>query len=195
MSEACPSSLPPSGKVKILCLSSYYTHKNLGIIPEVAAEIEKCDPSLEFEFVLTLRSDCDGLAKILSSAASAGVSARIRNVGPVPVADGPALYKQCHISFLPSLLETFSANYPEAMAMACPIVTTNLPFARDVCGDAALYYEPEDAVSAAKTIVKLLGDAETWSHLVAEGKQVLRRLPSPQQKYEQYIGCLRSLQH
>lgn len=193
ISDQRPSSIPPLGKVKILCLSSYYAHKNLEIIPEIVTEIEKCDPSLDFEFVLTLGSGCDGLAGILSEAASAGVSDRIRNIGPVAVAEGPSLYRQCHISFLPSLLETFSANYPEAMAMACPIVTTNLPFARDVCGSAALYYEPEDAKSAARTIVKLVNDPETWSQLVAEGKRVLGTLPSPQDKYDQYVLCLRSL--
>jgi len=187
------SSLPAGSRVKILCLSSYYPHKNLEIIPHVAKQIQEIAPALDFEFIITLPPDRADLKKILSLANAIGVVGRINNVGPVPVANGPAIYKHCHISFLPSLLETFSANYPEAMAMACPIVTTDLPFARDVCGEAALYYEPEDAGSAAELIVRLLREPATWTRLVAEGKRVLRKLPTPHDKYVGYVACLNDL--
>lgn len=38
---------------------------------------------------------------------------------------------------MPSLLECFTATYPEAMRMERPIVTTDLAFAQGLCGEAA----------------------------------------------------------
>ncbi|MFK5892763.1 MAG: glycosyltransferase, partial [Pseudomonadota bacterium] len=135
--------------IRILCMSAYYSHKNLEIIPEIARYLYNQNNHYEFEFVLTLPKDSAGYLKILNKAKSLGVDKCICNIGPVLVNDGPAVYEGCHIVFLPSFLETFSANYPEAMAMNRPIVTCDLEHAHNACQDAALYFEPTSAKSAA----------------------------------------------
>ena len=43
---------------------------------------------------------------------------------------------------LPTLLESFSATYIEAMFHGKTILTSDLDFARDVCGEAAFYFDP-----------------------------------------------------
>ena len=48
---------PADKRVEILCLSAYYPHKNLEIIPDVALEISKLDPDLDFRFTVTLPED------------------------------------------------------------------------------------------------------------------------------------------
>lgn len=181
------------GTLNILCLSAYYKHKNLEIIPAVAKELQIRCPGRQVKFVLTLPAESSGLKKILSQAAALGVDDRIVNVGPVPVSRGPELYQTCHMLFLPSVLETFSANYPEAMAMGLPIVTTNLRFARDVCGAAGAYFEPMNARDAAHTIGRLCEDEGLWKSLVAEGKRILRLLPNQEMKYELYRNCIEDL--
>ncbi len=183
----------PAQKIRILCLSAYYPHKNLEIIPAVAKALHQVDPTLDFEFIVTLPSSSEGLISILKIADGMGVSHRIYNYGPMPVVDGPTLYRSCHIAFLPSLLETFSANYPEAMATGRPIITTDLDFARDACKQAALYYQPMCAVSAANAVLRLCSNEALWTVLVREGKRVLRELPTPQRKYQQYVQCILSL--
>ena len=64
----------------------------------------------------------------------------------------PKLYNQADAMFLPTLLETFSASYPEAMKMERPILTSDLDFAKDICGDAALYFNPLDSYDIANKI-------------------------------------------
>jgi glycosyltransferase involved in cell wall biosynthesis len=140
-------------KWRILTLSSYYKHKNLEIIPEVANAIRQLSYDLQFEFVITIEKNTNEEAKLLNRARVLGVSDIVNNIGPVAVHDGPALYRSCDIMFMPSLLETFSASYPEAMISCIPIVTTDLGFARDICGEAALYYSPLDSHDAAKNIL------------------------------------------
>lgn len=185
----------PDQKVRILCLSAYYPHKNLEIIPSVARVLQQVDPTLDFEFILTLPTRSEGWFKIASGAKKMGVSHRVCNHGPVPVADGPRLYQNSHIAFLPSVLETFSANYPEAMATGRPIVTTDLDFARDICKQAALYYQPMNAGSAAEAVLKLCRNQVLWDSLVQEGKRVLQGLPTPNTKYRQYVQCILDLQN
>jgi glycosyltransferase involved in cell wall biosynthesis len=57
---------------------------------------------------------------------------------------------------LPSVLESFSANYPEAMISGVPIITTDLPFAQEIFGRAALYFKPLNSADAAEKILRFL---------------------------------------
>jgi glycosyltransferase involved in cell wall biosynthesis len=187
------SRFPKHGeKVRLLCLSAYFPGKNLKILPEVAMHIRAINAQLDFEFVLTLPLDDSGLKQIIDKAKLLGVEEHICNIGTVRVSDGPDVYERCHISFLPSLLETFSANYPEAMAMKRPIVTTDLGFAHDACKDAALYYEPLNAKAAAEKILMLVNNPDLWAQLVDNGSKVLAELPTPEQRFERYIDIIKS---
>jgi len=121
------------------------------------------------------------------------VGDRIRNVGPVSVADGPSLYREANICFVPTIFETSTANYPEAMAMGLPIVTTDLDFAHDSCKDAAVYYRPKDAESAADAILSLLGDRQMWSRCIRVGRERLTQLPTQSEKYAVILGLLKQL--
>lgn len=185
----------PSGRrVRILSMSAYYESKNLESIPEVARELRKLRPDLSFEFVLTLPPDGAGAASIKRLARHHDVQAHVTNIGPVAVARAAEVYQGCDIVFLPSVLETFSANFPEAMAMGLPIVTTDFAFNRDICGDAALYYRSKDVRAAAAALSALLEDPVLWSKKVQIGKDVLATLPNPGSKLSAYISCLRALQ-
>ena len=173
----------PGQPVRLLSFAAPYRQKNQDLIPQVILELARLRPGLDFKFILTLPPDHYVGREVLGLARRLGVEDRIENLGPVPVARGPELYRSCDICFLPTLLETFSANYPEAMAMGLPIVTTDLGFAHDVCGDAAVYFRPRDARSAAEAIVRLLEDRALWERLVDRGKTVLSRFPTSEERY------------
>ncbi len=178
------------GLVRLLCFAAAYPQKRLEFLPRVAQQLQSRDRGLNFEFVITLPQDCELLQRVLGIADQLGVRSRIKNEGRIPVAEGPKLYDTCDICFMPTVLETFTATYPEAMAMGLPIVTTNLAFASDVCQDAALYFAPNDAAAAADQVVRLLRDEALWRTLIARGKMVLQGLPTPRQKYDAYLRML-----
>ena len=75
---------------------------------------------------------------------SQGLTDRILNLGPVDLEDLPNVYRASDALFLPTLLESFSGTYLEAMHYGLPILTTDLDFARNICRDAALYFDPEN---------------------------------------------------
>lgn len=177
-------------KLRVLCLSAYYKHKNIEIIPQIAKELKAIKPELNFEFVLTISESESGLNKIKLLSERLGVTNYINNIGPVSIADGPSIYKTAHISILPSVLETFSANYPEAMAMGLPILTTDFDFSRDICGDAALYFNANNAKEAAYKIIELIDNLDKRIELIQLGKKRLKECPVPENKYQMYLDIL-----
>ena len=81
-------------------------------------------------------------------------------------------------------MEVFSAVYPESLCTGVPLVTTDFRFSRDVCKDAAAYYEPCNARAAAQQIVRLAEDEQAWRALSARGREVFAELPDAAQKWE-----------
>ena len=166
------------GVYRFITVSSFYKHKNLEIIPAILQELQALGKS-NVEFVLTLKNT-DFRNHI-------GEHPNIINVGPVSPQECPSLYNECDALFLPTLAECFSASYPEAMIMSKPIITTNLGFAKSICNDAALYFEPKNAKSAAREIKKLIGDKELQKRLQDRGKDQLKTFDSSKERAEKYL--------
>jgi glycosyltransferase involved in cell wall biosynthesis len=180
-----------SENIRLLYLSAYYAHKNLEIIPHVAAVLSRRAPDRHFEFVLSLPEEA--ASKIRGLAREIGVEEFIVNMGHVLISEAVSLYQSCHICFMPSLLETFSANYPEAMATGRPLVATDLDFARAICGDAAVFFEPLSAEAAADAILDLLGNEALWYQKIENGRRVLADLPTPADRFALYVQTIRKM--
>lgn len=174
--------LPEFEGITMLSVSSTASHKNLKIMIPVSEYLEQKHPDFQFRFVLT----CEESAM--------PVPASIRHhflfVGNVDVTECPNLYEQADIMFMPTLMECFTATYPEAMRMDVPIVTTDLEFARGLCGDAACYYSAVDPEAAAEAIYKVATDKAYAQKLVAAGKEQLKRFDNYEQRAEKLIKIL-----
>ena len=158
-----------------LVLASHYPHKHLEFVPSVAEALAR-RTGRSFRFLLTIDPAGPGFAQIAADAGRRGVGERVGTVGPLRLPDCPGAYAACDALFLPTLLETFTASYPEAMQMERPIVTSDLPFARDICADAAAFYAPLDAGDAAARLAELLASEERRAALVAAGRRRLGQL-------------------
>ena len=162
--EQFPPKLPPrqEGITRCLTISAYYPHKNLGIIKKVVDVLE-AKGRKDIRFVVTLPQH------YYDQLFPAEYKDRIINVGFVPSKEGPSLYEECDIMFLPTLLECFSASYAEAMVMRKPIITSDMGFAHTVCKDAAIYFNPVDAEEIADKLIHLVDDKELQQKLIAKG--------------------------
>jgi glycosyltransferase involved in cell wall biosynthesis len=175
--------LPSKGQdeIWILTLSSYYKHKNFEIIPSIIEELEQKGYT-HVKFVLTLNETT--FEKIF-----AGMKTHhIMNIGTVRPEECPSLYSKCDYMFLPSLAECFSASYPEAMVMKKPIITTDLPFARSICDNAALFYKPMDGKSAADAIEQIMQDKDLRSRLIENGLQRLNHFDTAEERAGKILG-------
>lgn len=169
---------------RLLTLTSYYPHKDLERIPKIANILQERGIH-HVRFILTLKNE-DFEQKIEKHP-------YVVNVGPILPKDCPALYAACDAMLLPTLAECFSASYPEAMVMKKPIITTNLGFAKSICGDAALYFDAQNAKAAADKIVELMGNDALSRELIACGLEQLKTFDSTRQRAEKYLDLCKQV--
>ncbi len=170
--------------VTMLTVSSTAVHKNLGIMVPVSEYLERVHPDFRFRFVLTCNEAPFPLPEHLRK--------HFVFIGKVDVAECPNLYEQADIMFMPTLMECFTATYPEAMRMEVPIVTTYLEFARGLCGEAVCYYSVLDAEAAAEAIYKIATDEAYRQQLTAYGKEQLKKFDNYEQRAEKLVGDIGS---
>ena len=114
-------------------------------------------------------------------------------IGKVDISQCPSLYQQADIAFQPTLLECFTATYPDAMRMKVPILTTDLEFAHGLCQDSAVYYNPLDPEDAADKLYQLAIDNELQYKLVENGKNQLLKFDNSEQRADKLIRLCETL--
>lgn len=177
--------LEPFDGLTLLTISANYPHKNLAIIREVADYLVKHKPELQVRFVLTLTEEEFPVPEYLRR--------KICTIGRVSIEQCPTLYKQSDVMFLPTLLECFTASYAEAMQMGTPILTSDLSFARGLCGDSALYCDPLSVESIVESIEKLGRDRALREELASLGYESLKTFDTAQSRAKKYVDIIISM--
>lgn len=145
----------------VLFVSSLWPYKNCeGLIRAFAAakpelgdrQLVVVGPGRDLEYVSGLRA----------LAARLGVAEDILWVGGVPLEETVHFYRTADVFVYPSHNETFGLPILEAMASACPVVTSNVTAMPETAGDAALLADPRDSDSIADAIVKACGTEGDW---------------------------------
>ena len=173
-------------KFRLLVLNSYYPHKDLELVDRLI-DLMREEALTGFRFTMTLpKTDFE---KTISARNRSWVT----NSGQVSPEECPPLYRQADAMLMPSLLECFSANYVEAMAMRCPIVATDMGFARTICADAATYFEPMNALSALEKILELRTDKDLRQQLVHHGERQLSRFGTSRTRAASYLNICQRL--
>jgi len=164
---------------RFVTITANYPHKNLSIINSIIPLLIK--KKLNVKFYLTIPQDefkenFDNFKNHLI------------NLGPIKVEDCPVVYRDSDALFLPTLLESFTASYPEAMISRKPILTSDLDFSHDICGDAACYFNPLDPVDIVDKIEQIVLDKSFYDNLVSLGTSRVSTFSSAKVRIEQYIS-------
>tara|TARA_R110002033_G_scaffold39384_1_gene79109 strand:- start:287 stop:1393 length:1107 start_codon:yes stop_codon:yes gene_type:complete len=167
-----------SSNFKLITISAFYKHKNLEIINSVTKFLRKKSNN-KYQFFLTI--DKEAFENVF------GNNPDVINLGPQKAGDCPQLYAKYDALFLPTLLETFTASYPEAMKMNKPILTSNLDFAIDLCRDAAHYFNPKNASEIADKIIEVSENRNVYLQLIKNGKERLKSFETPKTRAEKYL--------
>jgi glycosyltransferase involved in cell wall biosynthesis len=160
---------------KVLHVSLYGDHKNLGTLfsalhalnarspgsycLQITAGIEDVESGPWFP---NLNSERDALRRLRGE----GVAA---DLGPQPYASLPELYAAADVFVFPSYTESFGQPLVEAMASGLPIVAADVPINREICGEAAVYFQPFEPESCATEIARVVSDANLASRLGRAG--------------------------
>lgn len=133
---------------KIGLVSRNYPHKNLNFFGEVAHAMKTLGYN-NVKFYLTLNnSDYDSLDDRTKES--------VHNVGPLKLGQCPTFYEKVDAILFPTLLECFSAVAIESLYLQKPLITNNLPFMRDVCGNSAFYMNNNNLKECVEIIENLI---------------------------------------
>ena len=101
-----------------------------------------------------------------------------------------SLFNNAGVFLSVSLYEGFGLPALEAMAMRCPVIVSDIPAHREVCGSAALYVNPHDIDDIKNKINKLLCDNDLRKKLILSGEENIKKFDwfNSAQKILNYIN-------
>ncbi len=71
-----------------------------------------------------------------------------------------ALYANAAALVFPSRYEGFGIPPLEAMVHGCPVIASDIPVLRETCGEAAIFFDPDDAVTLARLMAEQLDNPD-----------------------------------
>ena len=140
------------GEIKLICLTRYYSHKNIEILIELGEII--VDRGLKIYIDITVDANQNSGSLLLDNLINNSRAKNVvRLIGNVAIEEVINLYEQYDGMILPTLLESYSATYADCLAYGMPLLTSDLDFAHDACGESAHFFDPFSAHSILDTIL------------------------------------------
>jgi len=150
----------------VLAVSSMAEHKNFQLVLEALTKI----PQPPFDVAIA-----GGANSAVFGAAGAALGSQVKWLGYVSDAELRALYDGAMAFVFPSIYEGFGIPPLEAMHCGCPVLAAKAASIPEVCGDAAMYFDPRSPDDLAKLLLQISSDAELRSALRAKGFEQAKR--------------------
>jgi glycosyltransferase involved in cell wall biosynthesis len=93
----------------------------------------------------------------------------LKELGYVPDQVLTTLFKQAKALIYPSCYEGFGLPPLESMSLGCPVITTRYTSIPEICGEGAIYIEPEDQNNFSEAIIALEQDKNLRDQLKTKG--------------------------
>lgn len=168
-------------EMKLLYVARAYRHKNHEFIGRLADAL--LAHGHRMRVVVTLeREEWESLD---SRTRMASV-----NAGPVTIQEAPALYQLSDGVLFPSLLEASSAVPLEALRAGKPLYASDRGFVRSICGDAAVYFDPEDAHTAAAVLAEAITNKEATQVRQQYARTIVESWPTSADRVKAYLDIV-----
>jgi glycosyltransferase involved in cell wall biosynthesis len=145
----------------VLCLGQSQRYKNMELPVRLAPMLERMGLDL------WIAGDIDP-ARLFGQ--QAATPANVRLVGRIGDDDLKAALAGALCFLFPSRMEGFGLPAIEAMAAGCPVVASTSPCLPEICGEAALYADPDDPDAWIDKVKRLQEDQAFRHRLVAAGR-------------------------
>jgi glycosyltransferase involved in cell wall biosynthesis len=175
---------------RVLLLAGYSPHKNIFILPKIAAILKDIHHIKDVVFITTLAPKHPRTAIFFEESKRRGVESMIYNIGPIPQAGCSELYSVVDVVILPSRIESFSNTIAESWNMKKPLLISDLDWARELCGDGALYFKYDNAGEAASKLLELRNDPSLSNQLINAGVKMLKTYPSAEERFMEYLRII-----
>lgn len=171
-----PRSWRADGCLRLLYVSVYYPHKQPDMVCRAVEQLQDAGIHAHATVTMDIAETRDFKGSAYDRLIMTDVLARDQvSLGRQPYDTLPRLYREHDVFVFPSISETFGHPMAEAMACGVPVVAADTPVNREVCGDAALYFEPLSMASLMECLRRLDSDAALRVMLTSKGRQRVLR--------------------
>lgn len=177
-------------EIIVFCPGAAYMHKGFQYIPNIVKEI-KNRTDIPFKFILTVSFESNLWKSIEMQIKQLNLQDEIVNFGPYKYTDLKNLLETSDIVFVPSMLETFSASYLEAMCAQKKLVVADKNFARDICGNYATYVNPKDPIGSSKALVNLFENSVLSQSAKLLADEILKKYGNQDERFQKIIDLLK----
>ena len=150
-----------SSRPYLLCVGSANPNKNFA----AALDAFKAIPSPQFDLVIA----GGGNPRIFRQDDRVEDNPRIHALPRVSDPELKAIMAGAAGFVMPSLLEGFGLPALEAMRVGTPVISSNAASLPEVCGDAALYFQPDNLRELTQAMLSLMEDPKLQSDLRKRG--------------------------
>jgi glycosyltransferase involved in cell wall biosynthesis len=138
----------------VLSVGAIRPHKNQGVLIEAL-------PSLPDDVLLVLAGRPELGAETLTDRARAlGVAERVVTTGYLQDAELEALWRLASCFAFPTRAEGFGLPLLEAMQRGIPVACSDIPVLREVGGEVAHRFDPDDPAAAAAAVRSAMADTD-----------------------------------
>jgi glycosyltransferase involved in cell wall biosynthesis len=163
------------GCLKILFVSHYNYFRNFETLIRALPILRARLPERPVRLLLTCRLSAGTNPGVYRPDAASclvrelEVGEMVVELGAIPYQKLHRLYADADMYVTPAYAETFAHPLVEAMASAVPVVASDIPVHREICRDAALYFERFSPEALADCVFRVANELQTRKTMVAKG--------------------------
>jgi glycosyltransferase involved in cell wall biosynthesis len=163
------------GSLKILFVSHYNYYRNFETLIRALPLMRDQLAGRRLRLLLTCQLAAgknpgayrpEGAAQLVKEL---GVSDVIAELGTIPYPQLHHLYARADLYVTAAYTETFAHPLVEAMSSGVPVIASDIPVHREICGDAGAYFPHFSAESLADKVAQVATSPETAKRMAAAG--------------------------
>lgn len=172
----------------VLCVSTLHPHKNIPLLVRAFARFHRQYPS--YRLVVAGLFGFDSAA-VRRAIASCGLEQAVVLTGWIEREELYGWYRRARACVLPSCFEGFGMPLLEALAAGIPTACSNISPLRELAGEAALLFPPNDEQALVEALKVICNDGGLRARLAARGPLRARQF-SWEETARQTLAVLRS---
>jgi glycosyltransferase involved in cell wall biosynthesis len=163
------------GAVKLLFVSHYNYYRNFETLLRALPFVRERLADRKIKLLLTCKLLADEnpgsyhpemAAKLVKDL---GVSDMVIELGAVPYRQLHQIYRRADMYVTPAYTETFAHPLVEAMSSGIPVIASDLPVHKEICGDAAIFFPRFSAEDLSRRIVEVASTASVRNQMSSRG--------------------------
>ena len=177
--------------LRLLFVSHYNYYRNFETLFRALSILSSRLKGKKVKLFLTCRlnsGENPGTYRAESAASLAndlGGTQNIVELGAIPYRSLHHLYRACHIYVSPAYAESFAHPLIESMSSGLPVVASDLPVHREICGDAGIYFPRFSPDALAERVLRIQESPELAERLSHNGVRRARDF-----SWSEHVGCL-----